>query len=146
MKRPLPFLLALSLLAFSPSAVFAEKTPAAAADPARSAAKGGLAGQYAGSWKGDAEGLGDLRITIRQADGKWVAESVFTFEGAEIPTKLKSLEADGAKVLLIFDWEIQGSAGQSRLTGELKDDQLQGKYETTGAAGNSTGTWSVKRQ
>jgi hypothetical protein len=104
------------------------------------------AGDYTGNWKGDAEGAGALKIRLKKEESRWVAESTFTFEGAEIQTKLKAVEVEGAKVQLVFEWNIQGAPGQSRLTGEMTGDGLKGTYETTGEAGNSTGTWTVSRR
>jgi hypothetical protein len=58
---------------------------------------------------------------------------------------MKRLDAEGPKVRMVFDWEIQGPAGQSTIDGELKGETLEGTYETTGAAGESKGRWTVKR-
>ena len=110
------------------------------------AAKSALAGQYVGKWKGADDASGELRIMLKRDDaGAWVAESSFTFEGTQVPTKMKSIEVDGAKVRLVFAWDMQGTEGQSKLTGELTGDTMQGTYATSGAAGESSGTWQIKR-
>jgi hypothetical protein len=105
-----------------------------------------LAGQYAGKWMSTEGTAGGLRIKLRQdSESKWVGEATFTYEGAQIPGKVKTIKADGAKVRMVFDWEIQGTAGQSTISGELVGDTLEGTYETNGAAGASKGTWNVTR-
>ena len=110
------------------------------------AAKSSLVGQYVGKWKGADDASGELRITLKRDDaGAWIAESSFTLEGSSVTSKMKSIEVDGAKVRIVFDWEVQGTAGQSKVTGELTGDTLQGTYATSGAIGESSGTWQVKR-
>ncbi len=135
-----PITLALVLLSVPmlPAAEKKTASPAAATSPA-------LAGRYAGKWKGDAEGAGDLRFNLKQEGAKWVLEAVFTFEGSDVPTTTKSVEVNGSAVTFVFSWKVQDVPGQSTLTGELSGDTLKGKYETTGADGSSTGTWSVTR-
>jgi hypothetical protein len=105
-----------------------------------------LAGQFAGKWIGVEGTAGELRIKLRQEAGAaWVGEAMFTYDGAEIPGKVKTLETEGTKLRMVFDWEIQGTAGQSTLNGELIGDTLKGTYETRGAAGASRGTWNTTR-
>ncbi|WP_414661125.1 hypothetical protein [Horticoccus sp. 23ND18S-11] len=146
MKHPASLLL-LALALFSGSAlVAADSTPKAPSAAKKSDAKASLAGHYLGKWKGANDATGDLIIKLKK-DGEtpWAVESSFTFEGADIPTKSKSVEVDGTKLKMVFEWDIQGSAGQSTLVGELNGDTLKGTFETTGAAGESKGTWSAKR-
>jgi hypothetical protein len=143
MKRRLaPTLLFLSLCACAllPAADNAAPPPAAAAAPAS------LAGHYAGTWKGpDATG-GALRLALkRDAAGAWTAEAAFTFEANEVPMKLKSVQVDGAKIKLEFDWVIDGTTGQSKLTGEAAGGTLSGTYQTV-TEPPSSGTWSVTRK
>ena len=124
----------------------AENKPAPPAATASRPANTPLAGQFAGKWIGVEGTAGDLRIKLRQEAGAtWVGEAMFTYQGAEIPGKVKTLEAEGMKLRMVFDWEIQGTAGQSTLNGELIGDTLKGTYETRGVAGASRGTWSATR-
>jgi hypothetical protein len=58
---------------------------------------------------------------------------------------VSTVEADGVKLRLVFDWTIEGTAGQSTLNGELIGDTLNGTYETRSVAGGSRGTWSATR-
>ena len=124
----------------------AENKPAQPAAAAGRSARSALAGQFAGKWIGVEGTEGNLRIVLRQEAGAtWVGEAMFTYEGTEIPGRVKTVEADGTKLRMVFDWEIQGTAGQSTLNGELSGDLLKGTYETRGVAGASRGTWSATR-
>jgi hypothetical protein len=145
MKDLLRFaLVALSVCA-SPLAWTAEKKPETPGS-VRPAAKPSIAGHYSGKWQSTADAAGDVRITLKQDGATWVAEVTFTFEGAEIPTKMKTVEVDGAKIQLVYDWAIQGTTGQSKLSGELTGDTLHGKFEGKSSEGTTTGTWTVKRK
>jgi hypothetical protein len=119
----------------------AKSPPAAAASSASS-----LVGEYLGEWKASGEATGELRIKLKQDGTTWAAEAVFTFEKADVPTQMKTVEIDGTKVVFVFDWQIQGTPGQSKLTGELKADTLQGTFETKSPEGPSKGTWKVTRK
>ena len=114
----------------------------ATAEPAPKA----VAGQYAGGWKGSGSSSGELRIKLKQDAGSWQAEAVFTYEGQEIPTKVKVIEIVGTKVELVFDWVIQGTPGQSKLTGDVSGDSLRGTFESKASSGTSNGTWTVTRK
>lgn len=105
-----------------------------------------LVGDYNGEWKGTGDSSGELRIKLKRDGASWTAEAVFTFERADVPTQIKTVEVDAAKVVLVFDWQIQGTPGQSRLTGELKGEILEGAFETKSPEGSSKGTWKVTRQ
>ena len=118
--------------------------PKAKASPAASAAS--LAGDYKGEWKSTEDASGELRIKLRQEGSTWTAQAVFTFENADVPTQIKSIEVEAAKVVLVFDWQIQGTPGQSRLLGELKGQTLEGTFETKSPEGPSKGTWKVTRK
>lgn len=144
--KPLFTCVLLVLSVFGSSVLSAADAKSPSPLGANVSAQGGIAGKYSGRWKGPENSGGNLRVTLKQEGaGPWNAEASFTFEDAEIPTKMKSVEIDGAKVRLVFTWQIQETPGQSAMTGELAGDKLEGKYETTGPAGNSQGTWSVTR-
>lgn len=140
MKRSLlPLLLALTLPAVLPLGA-AESKPTAAA------AAASLQGKFAGEWKGQEESTGALKLNFKQdAAGAWTAEAAFTFDGAEIPAKTKSIKVEGSKVELVFEWNVQGTSGRSSLKGELKGDTLEGKYDSNVAEAASSGSWKVKR-
>ncbi len=145
MKPLIPSLVFLStVIGVSVSSGAETKAPVPAVDHAD--AKPSPAGQFAGKWKSSTDASGELRLKLKPDTATtWSAEATFTFEGTEVPTKVKSVEITGAKVLVVFDWVIDGSPGQSKLTGELAGDTLRGTYQTTGAAGASGGTWTVNR-
>lgn len=103
-----------------------------------------LAGSYVGTWKGPSDTHGDLRFTLKQEASQWTAEAVFTYENIDVPTKMKSVTIDAAKIVMIFDWKIEDSPGQSTLTGEFADGKLSGTYRTQSET-PSSGTWSVTR-
>ena len=141
MKQLLPATLLALSLCLLPSA----RTADAKTESPPAAAKSSVVGQYKGEWKGPADAGGELRIKLKQEGTTWAAEALFTFERADVPTKMKSVEIEGTKVVLVFDWEIQGTPGQSRISGELNGDTLQGTFETKSPEGASKGTWKVTR-
>lgn len=147
MKRLVSSLLiALSLVIVAGPTAFAAEKKKKKSDAAAASAKPALAGKYTGEWKGKEDSSGALRITFKQDDaGAWAAEAAFTFEGNEVPVKTKSLKVEGEKVEVVFEWQIQGTNGQSKLTGELKGNKLEGKYDSNVAEAASSGTWSVTR-
>ena len=109
------------------------------------AAQGSLAGNYKGTW-GNGTDSGQLRLKLAQDGGSWTAVCTFTYEDAEIPTKTKSISVNGQKLELVLQWEMQGSAGESHMTGELNGTKLDGIYETKTATDSSNGTWSTSRE
>jgi hypothetical protein len=145
MKRLLPStflaLIVLSVLSL-PAAETKSVPPAAVGKTATSPA---LAGEYTGNWKGRDETTGAFRLKLRQDGAAWVAEAWFTFEGNEIATKMKSVEIDGSKVEMVFAWEVQGTAAQSKLSGEWTGEALEGKYENTSQEGPASGTWKLTK-
>jgi hypothetical protein len=141
MKQLLPA----TLLAFSICFSSAAQSADARTESPSATAKPSVVGQYTGEWKSGADASGALRIKLKQEGTTWAAEAMFTFERADVPTKMKSVEIEGTKVILVFDWEIQGTPGQSRISGELNGDTLQGTFETKSPEGPSKGTWKVTR-
>jgi len=110
----------------------------------------GLAGTYKGSYSGSAGASGDIVVTIQQANnGDWKSEVTFTLNGAEVKTKLTSLHVDGAKVKIVYEFDLDGNGLESTLTGELKDGVLAGEYHTRTTADGSAvdeGTWKGTAQ
>ncbi|MBL9201351.1 MAG: hypothetical protein JNL39_12645 [Opitutaceae bacterium] len=118
-----------------------------AAEKKSAPAGAGFAGRFAGTWKADEGGAaGDLEITLRRDERSgWAAEPVFTFEGTRIPGAAKSVEIAGRRLVIVFDWRIQDTSGQSTVTGTLDGDALGGAYESKTADGTTRGTWSLRR-
>jgi len=141
MKTTLTSALFVLLLGAGSSVVAADKP----AVPPIAAAASAITGKYAGTWKGPESTGGTLRIALKQeAGGQWTAEASFTFENTEVPTKTKSVQVEGTKLLLIFTWAIDGSSGESHLTGELVGEKLSGTYKTINET-PSSGSWTVTR-
>ena len=144
MKTVVPSVL-LALALFSSGFSTAPAAAAAATKPEASSARS-LVGQFKGSWKGSDQNTGELRLGFRRdGEGKWIAEASFTFEGNTIPTRMKTVRVEGAKIELLFEWDADGNVAHSKVTGELKGDQLEGDYVTGGGAGDTRGTWTVTR-
>jgi hypothetical protein len=143
-RLPLTVLLSLSLCVLPPLAAASAKS---APPPAgKSALSASVAGEYTGTWSGREESTGALRIKLWQdASAVWLAEVMFTYEGADVPTTMKSVKVEGTKVELVFSWVVQGTAAESRVTGELTGDVLEGIYQNTTQEGPARGTWKVKR-
>ncbi len=106
-----------------------------------------LAGKFTGTWAAAEGGAGGaFEITLKRDEAKaWAAEAVFTFEGARVPGRMKSVQVEDGKIALVFDWTIQDAAGQSRVTGRLAGETLSGDYATTTTEGTTRGTWTLKR-
>lgn len=137
------------VFALLPLAVGLPPLPAAAPKSAvrpASAPAVALAGQYKGTWKSADATSGDLRLEFKaKDDATWTADASFTYEGTTFPTRMKMVRVEGAKIELLFEWDVDGSPAQSRVNGELDGATLQGSYVTSGAAGDTRGTWSVTR-
>lgn len=124
---------------------FAASTAAFCAE-IKATSKPTLAGDYAGQWRAQNEAGGALKLKFSQnKESAWTAEAVFTFDGNDVPAATKSLKVEGNKIDLVIGWEIQGTAATSHLKGELKDDKLEGTYDSTTAEGAGVGTWKTTR-
>jgi hypothetical protein len=103
----------------------------------------GVAGTYKGSYSGAASG--DISVTLKQADdGAWKSEVTFTYDGQDIKTKVTSVSVDGSKVKIVYEFDLDGNALESTITGELKGTTLAGVYHTKATADGSAvdeGTW-----
>lgn len=105
-----------------------------------------VAGEYAGEWHGLDQSTGAVRLKIAAgANATWTGSVVFTYGTMDVPTTIKSVRVDGNKVEAVFAWEVEGTAATTKLTGELKDDQLEGSYESTTGEGAATGKWKAVR-
>ncbi|MBL9188219.1 MAG: hypothetical protein JNK23_12110 [Opitutaceae bacterium] len=106
-----------------------------------------LTGTYAGRWSADeGDAAGEFELTLRRDDkAGWTAEATFTFGGARVPTAMKSVKVEAAKVVMVFDWRIQDAPGQSKISGELAGETLSGVYESNTSEGITHGKWTLKR-
>lgn len=106
------------------------------------------AGTYKGSWSG--AGNGDFRLKLEHSgSGDWKADIVFTMGSDEVKTKVKSVKVDGSKVDIVYDFDLQGNALESAVTGQLTGKVMEGTYKTKTVADGSPvdeGTWKVSAQ
>lgn len=107
----------------------------------------GLAGTYRGTYSGSSGASGDFVVSLTQAEsGDWKSEVTFTLGGQDVKTKITSLKVDGAKVTIVYEFDLQGTALQSTVTGELTAGSLAGAYQTKVVADGSAvdeGTWKA---
>jgi hypothetical protein len=104
-------------------------------------------GAYKGTYSGGAGG-GDFHLALK-ADGKggFNAEVGFTIMGEEVPGKITSLKVDGAKIEIVYDFDLQGMRLQSAATGTLSGKTLGGTYKTSAdGAAVDEGTWKTTAQ
>ena len=104
-------------------------------------------GTYKGTYAGGAGG-GDFHLTLT-ADGKggFSAEVGFTIMGEEVPGKITSLKIDGAKIEMVYDFDLQGTKLQSAASGTLSGKTLGGTYKTSAeGAAVDEGTWKTTAQ
>jgi hypothetical protein len=114
--------------------------------PARLADAGTTAaGDYAGSWKSSGESGGQLRLSLKRVADQWTGTASFTFEGGEVPAKVSSVTVTDSKVDVVLDWEVQGTFGQSKLTGTLSGSKIDGSYTSDAGGEQTAGTWNVVR-
>ena len=115
--------------------------------PLALAADKDLAGTYHGEWSGASGASGKIRIEFQKTpEGEWKCEVSFTLGAEEVKTKMKSVKVDGAKIEVRYEFDLQGNALQSTLTGELSGKTLEGKYHTVAVSGGAAvdeGTWKA---
>ncbi len=107
----------------------------------------GLAGTYKGAYSGSSGASGDFVVSLTQAEnGEWKSEVTFTLGGQDVKTKITSLIVDGAKVKIVYEFDLQGTVLESTVTGELNEGSLAGDYHTKVVADGSAvddGTWKA---
>ena len=82
-------------------------------------------------------------------NGQWKADVVFTMGSDEVKTKVKSVKVDGSKIDIIYDFDLQGTALESTISGQLTGKVLEGTYKTKTVAEGSPvdeGTWKASAQ
>ena len=107
-----------------------------------------LAGTYKGSYSGSAGAGGAFLITLHRSGTDWKAEVSFDL-GGEVKAKVTSVQVDGSKVKAVYQFDFQGATLESTATGELKNDKLDGTYQTRSipdGAAVDQGTWNATRQ
>jgi len=107
-----------------------------------------ITGTYKGSWSGAANGDFSLKLDPAE-NGQWKADVVFTMGSDEVKTKVKSVKVDGSKIDIIYDFDLQGTALESTISGQLTGKVLEGTYKTKTVAEGSPvdeGTWKASAQ
>jgi hypothetical protein len=106
-----------------------------------------LAGTYKGSYSGSAGASGAFQITLAQSGSDWKAEVTFNL-GDDVKAKVTSVDVDGAKIKVVYQFDLQGATLESTATGELKGDKFDGTYSTESIPDGSAvdqGTWNATR-
>ena len=101
-----------------------------------------LEGNYKGTWSGNAGASGNIKMSF--TTGK--VEVTFTLADQDVKTKVTSFEVNGAKMKVVYQFDLQGAVLESTATGELKDGTLAGEYHTKAVADGSAvddGTWKT---
>lgn len=100
-------------------------------------------GTYLGKWEGGGGG-GDFKVTLKKDSGDWAGDVSFSMAGQEVKCKVKSIKVDGAKLEMVYTFDLQGTTLQSAIDGELNSGKLAGKYKTTsGESAVDEGTFSA---
>lgn len=107
----------------------------------------GLSGTYKGTYSGSSGASGDFVVSLTQSsNGDWTSEVSFTLGGEDVKTRITSLAVDGSKVKIVYQFDLQGTALESTITGELTGATLAGEYHTKVVADGSAvdeGTWKA---
>ena len=104
-------------------------------------------GVYKGTWNGPSGG-GDFIVTIKSdSKGGLTADLSFTVGGEAVTGKVTSSKVDGAKVEIVYDFDVQGTKLQTSTQGTLTGKTLSGTYKST-AEGQAVdeGTWKTAAQ
>ncbi|HMD49956.1 MAG TPA: hypothetical protein VKG79_12685 [Bryobacteraceae bacterium] len=107
-----------------------------------------LAGTYKGSYSGSAGASGAFTIALSQSAGAWKAGVSFDL-GGDVKAKTTSVEVDGAKVRVVYQFEFQGATLESTAIAELKGSKFEGTYQTKTVGDGSQvdqGQWNATRQ
>lgn len=107
-----------------------------------------VAGTYKGNYSGSAGASGDFSITLTQSGGAWKAAVNFDL-GGDVKAKTTSVDVDGAKLKVVYQFDFQGATLESTAIGELKADKFEGTYQTRAVADGSSidqGQWNATRR
>ncbi len=140
--KPLTYL-ALAAFTVAVSVAADSNTTPPAPYPAVTASS--LAGKYSGNWQITGGESGELELNFKPDAANWTVEASFTFQGTKVPTKVKDVKVNGAKVEMTFTYLIEGNPGETVLVGELADGKLTGTFQTRGSGDPSEGTWKAAR-
>jgi hypothetical protein len=109
-----------------------------------------LAGGYQGEWKSGSSGTGgEITFSLEPAGAEWKGTVVFKLDGADVPCTMRTVKLQDGKVELVYDFETQGYALRSKVTGAWNGTGFSGSYETATADGSQNvdaGTWKAQRK
>lgn len=103
-------------------------------------------GTYKGKYEGSSGASGDFRVGLSKAGGEWRGEVTFTLSGQEVKCKVTTIQVNGAKLKMVYSFDLQGTVLESQIDGELNSGTLAGKYRTQVSGDGSTvdeGTFST---
>jgi hypothetical protein len=117
---------------------------------AAQAADRDLVGRYAGDWKSNGNDSGGaFRMSLETAgDGAWKCAMTFTVSGDDVVTTARQCKVENSKLEASYDFNLQGAALRSQITGAWNGQKFTGQYQTTvveGGAPVDDGTWSAAR-
>jgi hypothetical protein len=104
------------------------------------------AGKYTGKWDGASGASGDFTLTLTaDAGGQLKPAVLFTLGGQEVKCTVKSSEVNGSKIKVVYAFDLQGTALESAIEGDLSGNRLAGKYQTHTPDGQTVdeGTWET---
>ncbi len=90
---------------------------------------------------------GDFRLTLAaDAAGKLTPEVSFGLADQDVKCKVTSFTVEGARLHVVYTFDLQGNALESTIDGDLTGKKLAGKYRTKALADGSAvdeGSWEV---
>ena len=104
-------------------------------------------GTYKGKYEGSSGASGDFRVGLSKAGEEWKGDVLFTLNGQEVKCKVTTIQVNGAKLKMVYSFDLQGTILESQIDGELSGGTLAGKYRTQVSGDGSTvdeGTFSTK--
>jgi hypothetical protein len=110
------------------------------------AADGVVPGKYSGKWDGSSGASGEFLLALTRTGGDWKAEVSFTMGAEKVNCAVTSLRVDGAKVQVVYTFDLLGMKLESTIEGERSGAKLSGKYRTRSVADNvpvDQGSWEA---
>src|SRR5438477_149985 len=104
------------------------------------------AGKYTGKWQGESGSGGEFVLTMTRAGGSWKAEVSFTMADQSVPCNVTAISVDGAKVHVVYTFDLLGMKLESTIDGVRAGAKLSGKYRTRSVedtAAVDQGTWEA---
>ena len=104
------------------------------------------AGKYTGKWQGESGAGGEFVLTLTRAGASWKADVSFTMADQNVPCNVSALSVDGAKVHVVYTFELLGARLESTIDGERAGAKLSGKYRTRSvedSAAVDQGAWEA---